>query len=76
MKSNIMFYFCFGQFLYINQRFCSISINFDLGLNLTSCLDKETISSTIANIEVCLKEVKEWMGRNHLMMNEEKTEFV
>lgn len=42
----------------------------------SSCLDKETISSTIANIEVCLKEVKEWMGRNHLMMNEEKTEFV
>ena len=42
----------------------------------SSCLDKETVSSTIANIEVCLKEVKEWMGRNRLMMNEEKTEFV
>ena len=38
--------------------------------------DKETVSSTIANIGVCLKEVKEWMGRNRLMMNEEKTEFV
>ena len=42
----------------------------------SSCLDKETVSSTSANIEVCLKEVKEWMGRNRLMMNEEKTEFV
>ena len=41
-----------------------------------SCLDKETISSTIANIEVCIKKVKEWMGRNRLMMNEKKTEFV
>ena len=39
----------------------------------SSCPDKETISSTIANIEVCLKE---WMGRNRLKMNEEKTEFV
>ena len=42
----------------------------------SSCLAKETVSSTIDNIEVCLKEVKEWMGRNRLMMNEEKTEFV
>ena len=38
----------------------------------SSCLDKEAVSSTIDNIEVCLKEVKEWMGRNRLMMNEEK----
>ena len=42
----------------------------------SSCPDKTTTSITIANIEVCLKEVKEWMGRNRLMMNEEKTEFV
>ena len=40
------------------------------------CVDNETVPSTIANIEVCLKAVKEWMGRNRLMKNEEKTEFV
>ena len=48
----------------------------DHALYSPSCFDKETISSTIANIEFCLREVKEWTSRNRLMMNEEKTEFV
>ena len=48
----------------------------DYALYSSSCVGKENISSTIANIEVCLKEVKEWMGRNRLTMNEQKTEFV
>eukprot|EP00794_Sanderia_malayensis_P006351 gene6350-7078_t len=42
----------------------------------SSSVDKETTSATIENIQVCLKEVKEWMGRNRLMMNEEKTDVV
>eukprot|EP00112_Aurelia_sp_Birch-Aquarium-sp1_P010318 Seg2209.5 transcript_id=Seg2209.5/GoldUCD/mRNA.D3Y31 product="putative RNA-directed DNA polymerase from transposon X-element" pseudo=true protein_id=Seg2209.5/GoldUCD/D3Y31 len=48
----------------------------DHALYSSPCVDKENISSTFANIEVCLKEVKKWMGRNWLMMNEQKTEFV
>ena len=42
----------------------------------SSCLNKATILSTIASIELCLKEVKGWMGRNRLIMKEENTEFV
>ena len=32
MKSNVMLYFCFRQFLTINQQFWSIYIYFDLGM--------------------------------------------
>ncbi len=42
----------------------------------SSCFEKEILSSTIENIQVCLKDVKEWMGRNRFMMNDKKTKVV
>ena len=78
---------CAGPVLYtiygstLSEVFRKFDLSFmgyadDHTLYASSCLEKEAISWTIATIEGCLKEVKDWIGRNRLMVNDQKTEFI
>ena len=48
----------------------------DHALYSTSSTDTESVSRSLANIELCLEKVGVWMVENRLKMNHEKTEFI
>ena len=48
----------------------------DHALYSISSTDKESVSLTLANVQLCLEKVCVWMVENRLKMNQEKTEFI
>ena len=48
----------------------------DHALYSISSTDKESVSRTLANVELCLEKVGVWMVENRLKMNQEKTGFI
>ena len=48
----------------------------DHALYSTSCIETESVSLALANIELCLEKVGVWMVKNRLKMIQEKAEFI
>ena len=66
------------QLVELIQKFCIDSYFFANDSELYSCvpMERESAQSTIWNVESCCHEIKRWMSKNKLNLNEQKTEVL